>query len=53
MSLDGKFIILLNEGFKYEIRFESEGFKSTTLKLDTRDMEGFHKKEEHIKLKPL
>lgn len=44
-NLNGKYIILLNEGFKYEIVYEVEGYNVVRKEINTEELKGYHEKE--------
>lgn len=49
----GKYVLVMNEGFKYQITFEAEGYKTRVVDYETTGLEGYHENHEDVVLIPL
>ena len=51
--LTGKYVLVLNEGFKYEVTFEVEGHQKFVKIFDTTGLKGYHHKTSNVKMYPI
>ena len=52
-ALTGKYVLVLNEGFKYEVTFEVPNHQKYVKIFDTTGLSGYHEKTFYIKMYPI
>lgn len=50
LSQEGKYQILLNEGYQYKVSFNAKGHKPFEVLIDTRTLKGYHDKKKNVLL---
>ncbi len=50
LSLEGKYQVLLNEGYQYKVSFNAEGYTPFEVIVDTRTLDGYHEQKKNVLL---